>query len=74
MITCPRLLLLDEPTASLDPDAKLRVRDLIRQLMQAGTTMLGIFHDHDFMGELCHREYRIKDGRLIAWEDKVYAD
>ena len=38
----PRLLLLDEPTASLDNASKLKVRDLIQQLKAEGTTMLGI--------------------------------
>jgi len=43
MVKKPRLLLLDEPTASLDMGAKLKVRDLIQQLMQAGTTCWGFF-------------------------------
>ena len=45
MIKRPRLLLLDEPTASLDNASKLKVRTLIEQLKAEGTTMLGIFHD-----------------------------
>lgn len=70
MVKKPRLLLLDEPTASLDVAAKLKVGDLIRQLMQAGTTMLGIFHDLDFMEQLCHREYRLENGRLLACQER----
>lgn len=62
MVKRPRLLLLDEPTASLDEASKLRVKMLIEQLMQEGTTMLGIFHDLEFMDSLCTREYRITDG------------
>ena len=52
MIKRPRLLLLDEPTASLDNASKLKVRSLIEQLKAEGTTMLGIFHDLEFM-EAC---------------------
>ncbi|ATW26638.1 phosphonate C-P lyase system protein PhnL [Candidatus Formimonas warabiya] len=66
MVKRPRLLLLDEPTASLDVAAKWRVRALIEQLMREGTTMMGIFHDLAFMENLCTRKYTVQDGRL--WE------
>lgn len=65
MVKRPRLLLLDEPTASLDYDSKLRVRELIEQLIREGTTMIGIFHDLEFMKNLCHREYKMQDGKLV---------
>ncbi|MFH0782838.1 MAG: phosphonate C-P lyase system protein PhnL [Pseudomonadota bacterium] len=41
----PRLLLLDEPTASLDQDSVGIVLDILTELRQEGTTMIGIFHD-----------------------------
>ncbi|MFO1446486.1 phosphonate C-P lyase system protein PhnL [Bacillus sp. Bva_UNVM-123] len=62
MVKKPRLLLLDEPTASLDEDSKRKVKMLIEQLMKEGTTMLGIFHDLKFMEHLCDREYSMQDG------------
>lgn len=49
----PRLLLLDEPTASLDQASKLKVREAIEKLKQQGTTLIGIFHDLEFMDGLC---------------------
>lgn len=64
MIKQPRLLLLDEPTASLDIVSKGKVRELIEQLKAAGTTMLGIFHDIEFMGGLCDKEYNMEKGVL----------
>lgn len=64
MVKRPRLLLLDEPTASLDHASKLKVKILIQQLMNEGTTMLGIFHDLEFMKDLCHREYNIQNGQF----------
>jgi len=62
MVKKPRLLLLDEPTASLDHDSKRKVRLLIEQLMKEGTTMVGIFHDLEFMNHLCNREYNMQNG------------
>ncbi|MDQ0232732.1 phosphonate C-P lyase system protein PhnL [Metabacillus malikii] len=64
MVKKPRLLLLDEPTASLDHDSKLKVKQLIEQLMKEGTTMLGIFHDLEFMHHLCDREYNMQNGEF----------
>ncbi len=64
MVKHPRLLLLDEPTASLDQHSKLKVRDLIKQLKKEGTTMLGIFHDLEFMENLCDRRYNMQLGAM----------
>ncbi|MDR2109208.1 MAG: ATP-binding cassette domain-containing protein [Coriobacteriales bacterium] len=64
MIKEPRLLLLDEPTASLDNASKRRVRELIERLKQGGCTMLGIFHDLEFMEGLCDREFNMEEGYL----------
>ncbi|WP_028611511.1 phosphonate C-P lyase system protein PhnL [Paenibacillus harenae] len=66
MVKRPRLLLLDEPTASLDHASKRKVRELMEQLMREGTTMLGIFHDLEFMKNLCHREYNMNAGHFAS--------
>ncbi|WP_416827524.1 phosphonate C-P lyase system protein PhnL [Ectobacillus polymachus] len=65
MVKRPRLLLLDEPTASLDDASKIKVKILIEQLMKDGTTMLGIFHDLAFMKNICSREYVMNNGNLL---------
>lgn len=62
MIKKPRLLLLDEPTASLDISSKQKVRILIEKLKLEGTTMLGIFHDIEFMDGLCDKEFSMEEG------------
>ena len=49
------LLLLDEPTASLDPDNKERVFKLIEQSLADGTAIVGIFHDSDVSRRLTLR-------------------
>jgi len=47
IITKPRLLLLDEPTASLDKGYKERIMEMILALKAEGTAMIGVFHDRD---------------------------
>lgn len=65
MVKHPRLLLLDEPTASLDNHSKQKVKQLIEQLKKEGTTMLGIFHDIGFMDGLCDQEFSMDKGEAV---------
>jgi len=62
----PRLLLLDEPTASLDNESKQKVREVIQKLKSGGTTLLGIFHDLEFMEGLCDYTYHMQERRMEA--------
>jgi alpha-D-ribose 1-methylphosphonate 5-triphosphate synthase subunit PhnL len=55
----PRLLLLDEPTASLDAGSVELVLDILRELRQEGTTMIGIFHDTALMESVTDSVYAI---------------
>jgi tungstate transport system ATP-binding protein len=45
MICAPRLLFLDEPTASLDPASTLAIEDLISKARAKGTTIVMVTHD-----------------------------
>ncbi|MBM7573310.1 phosphonate C-P lyase system protein PhnL [Aquibacillus albus] len=64
MVKRPKLLLLDEPTASLDNHSKQSVKEMILQLKEAGTTMIGIFHDLDFMETVIDHHYNLSEGML----------
>jgi alpha-D-ribose 1-methylphosphonate 5-triphosphate synthase subunit PhnL len=48
----PRLLLLDEPTASLDRESIGVVLEILGELRQEGATMIGIFHDTELMEQV----------------------
>lgn len=61
----PRLLLLDEPTASLDEASKVKVRQAIEKLKGSGTTMVGIFHDLEFMEGLVDATYDLQERKLV---------
>jgi alpha-D-ribose 1-methylphosphonate 5-triphosphate synthase subunit PhnL len=47
-----RLLLLDEPTASLDPGAMQVALELLEEMKARGTTMVAVFHDRSIMDRL----------------------
>jgi ABC-2 type transport system ATP-binding protein len=65
MIHEPRLLLLDEPTAGVDPKARREFWEEIHQLAGRGLTFLITTHYMD-EAERCHRLAYILDGRLLA--------
>lgn len=64
LISKPRLLLLDEPTASLDIEIQQIVVQLLAELKQEGTTMIGIFHDLDLMRQVADLKLSMLDGVL----------
>jgi ABC-2 type transport system ATP-binding protein len=63
----PRLLILDEPTASLDPDVAARVRGGIEELCaDEGTALLVTSHNMVEVERLCERVVFIAAGRIVA--------
>jgi len=63
----PRLLVLDEPTASLDPDIALRVRTgLARLCAEEQTALLVTSHNMTEVERLCERVVFISGGRIVA--------
>ncbi|MCB1631367.1 MAG: ABC transporter ATP-binding protein [Pseudomonadales bacterium] len=61
----PKLLLLDEPTAGVDPQARREFWDEIHRLADAGVTVLVSTHYMD-EAERCHRIVYIMDGVILA--------
>jgi ABC-type iron transport system FetAB ATPase subunit len=60
----PRVLLLDEPTAALDPDGVARVEALLRARLEAGMAMLVVTHAGEQARRLARRIFRMDGGRL----------
>jgi ABC-type branched-subunit amino acid transport system ATPase component len=67
MATNPKVLLLDEPAAGMNPNESLQVVDLIRQLRdEAGYTILLIEHDMSVVGGISDRVVVLDHGEQIA--------
>lgn len=64
MVKKPRLLLLDEPTASLDNQSKIYVKEKMLELKNQGTTMIGIFHDIEFMETVIDKTFTMTKGTI----------
>jgi len=63
----PRLLVLDEPTASLDPDVAARVRTELAELSkQDGCALLITSHDMGEVERVCDRVVFLSHGRIVA--------
>lgn len=62
----PKLLLLDEPTASLDPDVADLVRDEILAAQKQGMTILFTSHNMAEVEEVCDRVLFINHGTIVA--------
>ncbi len=62
----PKLLLLDEPTVGIDPQARLNILEFIRNLCASGTAILYTTHYLEEAETLCQRIGIIDHGRLLA--------
>ena len=61
----PPLLLMDEPTASLDPARRGELGDTLERLTQSGRTLLAATHDDDFVRDVADRVVVMADGRVV---------
>ena len=61
----PQLMLLDEVTSALDPELVADVLSVIRELAEAGMTMLIATHEMGFARDIAHRVCFLDDGVLL---------
>lgn len=66
LINDPRILLLDEPTTGLDPQARHILWDRLFRLKEQGTTLLLTTHYMDEAEQLCDRLVVVDNGRIMA--------
>jgi ABC-2 type transport system ATP-binding protein len=66
LLPSPRLVVLDEPFATLDPRAQIRLREvLVQQTRDLGTTLLLSSHNLLHVAEVCDRVLLIEGGRIV---------
>jgi lipooligosaccharide transport system ATP-binding protein len=66
LVNDPELVVLDEPTTGLDPQARHLVWDKLRQLTGEGKTLVLTTHYMDEAAQLCDRSCIMEGGRIIA--------
>lgn len=71
LATDPPVLLLDEPTASLDPERRLELVSILRTLVDRGRTLLVVTHDEDFATGIATRIVQMAEGRVSNVSEDV---
>ena len=70
LVHSPSVLILDEPTAGVDVDLRIRLWDYVRELNRKGTTVLLTTHYLEEAETLCDHIAIINHGEIIASEEK----
>lgn len=66
MVSAPELLFLDEPTTGLDPQARLKLWEIVEEFQRGGGTVLLTTHYMEEAARLCDRVGIMDHGRVIA--------
>jgi len=66
LMSKPKLVVLDEPVAGVNPTRINEVADILRRANAAGTTFLIVEHNVDFISALCDRVIVFDQGRKLA--------
>ncbi len=76
LVADPAVLLLDEPTAGVNPSLIQQISERIRDLNRAGKTFLVVEHNMEFVMGLCHEVTVLHQGRALVSgpPDKVRSD
>ena len=74
LLSNPKILILDEPTAALAEDEVARLFQNVRQLKEQGVSILYISHRLDEIMELADRVTVLKDGKLVGTLDREELD
>ena len=60
------MLLLDEPTAGVDPQSREHIFEIVRRLREAGTAIFYTTHNMEEAERLCNRLGIMSQGKLVA--------
>ena len=65
MASEPDILILDEPTAGLDPNGKKEIMNLIKDIHKEGKTIILVTHDMDVVMDYVDKIFVLNDGKLL---------
>ncbi len=60
----PRILLADEPTGNLDPEASASIMELLKKVNNRGMSVLMVTHDYDTVRQFPFPTFKLKDGKI----------
>lgn len=60
----PRILLADEPTGNLDPEASASIMELLKKINNRGMAVLMVTHDYDTVKQYPYRTLKLSEGRI----------
>jgi ABC-2 type transport system ATP-binding protein len=66
LVNTPRIIFLDEPTTGLDPQARINLWEVIREIREQGVTVVMTSHYMDEAEQLCDRLAIMDHGRIIT--------
>ena len=72
MLHQPKVLLLDEPFNGLDPTSLIRIREIIRELSEQGTTVFLSSHNLNELDRMTRHIYFLKDGEIMYRDLEEY--
>jgi ABC-type polar amino acid transport system ATPase subunit len=70
----PKALLLDEPTAALDPARKVEVVEVLAALAEAGTTMIIVTHEPAVLEKIADRVLTLRNGAMVTLSSSSMLD
>ena len=69
LLHAPKLMVLDEPFVGLDPEAAFKLKQVFREMCDAGSAIFFSTHVLDVAEKLCNKIAIIKNGKLMASGD-----
>jgi cell division transport system ATP-binding protein len=70
LVNRPKVLVADEPTGNLDPEASWEIIQALLKINKYGTTVLLATHNKDIVDKICKRVIVLKEGKILKDEEK----
>lgn len=67
VVQCPRVMLVDEPSAHLDLKYKLEVMEHLRDLLSGNVTIIIASHDLNLLAKYCDKVMILSQGKIVAF-------